>query len=294
MSELELNGNTLPGLYQSADKASLKAQSSYYLWLKSYLFLLVLAAFVSFYWSKDVYGAIASASLFLITLGILVALRITRPDDLWYNNRAVAESVKTRAWRWCMRSEPYKDYDNVELVSKQFINDQKAILKQNRSLSESLEAGAGVKDPISETMRAIRSLSTEERLNIYKKQRIDNQANWYALKSRYNKRKAKQWFWLSVFFHAVAIGMLLYRIKDPVLGLPVGVVATATGAVLTWLQAKKHNELNSSYSLAAHEIVLIKGAALSIKSEKDLSDFVLDSENAFSREHTQWIARKAE
>jgi len=88
--------------------------------------------------------------------------------------------------------------------------------------------------------------------------------------------------------------MLFYRIKAPLLGLPVEVVATAAGAVLTWLQAKKHNELNSSYSLAAHEIVLIKGEALSVQSEKDLSEFVLDSENAFSREHTQWTARKAE
>lgn len=294
MSEPELTGSTLPGLYQSADKASLKSQSLYFLGLKSYLFLLVLAALVSFYWPKNDYAAIASASLFLITLGILVALRINRPDDIWYNGRAVAESVKTRSWRWCMRAEPYQDCDNVELVTKQFINDQKAILKQNRSLSQSLEADAGVKDPVSEPMRNIRSLPTDERLNIYKKQRIDNQANWYALKSQFNKRKAQQWFWLSVFFHAGAIGMLLYRIKDPLLGLPVEVVATAAGAVLTWLQAKKHNELNSSYSLAAHEIVLIKGEALSVKSEKDLSNFILDSENAFSREHTQWTARKVE
>ena len=71
-------------------------------------------------------------------------------------------------------------------------------------------------------------------------------------------------------------------------------VATATGAVLTWLQAKKHNELNSSYALAAHEIVLIKGEAESVQSEREISEFVINSENAFSREHTQWTARKVD
>lgn len=192
MSNVELNGSSLPGLYQSADKASLKSQSIYFWSLRFYLFLLILAALVSFLWPKDAYGSIASASLFLVTLGILVVLRINRPDDLWYNGRAVAESVKTRAWRWCMRCEPYQDRDTVDLVSKQFINDQKTILKQNRSLSESLEADAGVNDPISQAMRKIRSLSTEERLEIYKEQRIDNQVNWYALKSQFNKRKARQ------------------------------------------------------------------------------------------------------
>ena len=181
----------------------------------------------------------------------------------------------------------------MEQVSKQFLNDQKAILKQNRSLSESLDAVEGTKEPITQVMRTIRSLSTEERLEIYKKQRIENQATWYALKSQFNKRRARQFFWLSVLFHSAAILMLLYKIQDPLAGLPIEVVATAAGAVLTWLQAKKHNELNSSYSLAAHEIVMIKGEALSKKKKKDLSDFVLDSENAFSREHTQWTARKA-
>lgn len=291
---LELNQNTLPGLYKSADKASLSAQSSYFWGLRSYLILLVIAAFVSFMWSKDIYGAFASAALFLITLGILIFLRAKRPDDLWYNGRAVAESVKTRSWRWTMRAEPYEDTDNIEIVSKRFINDLKAILTQNRSLSEVLHSNVGIQDPISETMKQIRNLPVAERKEIYKEQRIKNQANWYSLKSLFNKRRAKQWFLVSVIFHSTAVAMLLYRIKDPLCNLPVEVIATAAGAVLTWLQSKKHNELNSSYALTAHEITLIKGEALSIKTEKALSEFVLNSEAAFSREHTQWAARKVE
>lgn len=70
-------------------------------------------------------------------------------------------------------------------------------------------------------------------------------------------------------------------------------MATAASAVLTWVQAKKYNELNSSYALAAHEIVLIKGEAVSVQDESHLSEFVVNSESAFSREHTQWVARKS-
>ena len=291
---LELNRGTLPGLYQSSDKASINAQSSYFWALRLYLILLVIAAFVSFMWPKEIYGAFASAAFFLITLGILIFLRVKRPDDLWYNGRAVAESVKTRSWRWTMRAEPYEDTNNIEIVSKLFINDLKAILCQNRGLSEALHSDAGIQDPISETMKQIRSLSVSERIEIYKEQRIKNQANWYSLKSSFNKRRAKQWFWVSIVLHSTAVAMLLYRIKDPLSSLPVEVIATAAGAVLTWLQAKKHNELNSSYTLTAHEIILIKGEALSIKTEEALSEFVLNSETAFSREHTQWAARKVE
>ncbi len=291
--ELTLNRATLPGLYQSADKASLGAQSTYFWGLRSYLLLLVLAAFISYQWPKHPEGAIASALLFLITLGMLIYLRVKRPDDQWYNGRAVAESVKTRSWRWCMRAEPYDDTESAEAVAKQFINDLKSILQQNKNLNGILQADAGIKDPISSTMSQIRQLSIAERLKLYKEQRIDEQAHWYSKKSLFNKKRAALWFWASVVLHATAIGFLIYRVQDPTFSLPVEVVATAAGAVLTWLQAKKHNELNSSYALAAHEIMLIKGEALSVTSELELAEFVLNSETAFSREHTQWAARKA-
>ncbi|WP_347258845.1 DUF4231 domain-containing protein [Methylocaldum sp.] len=294
MSGIKITSSELPGLYQSADQASLDAQKNYFRGLKWYLLLLICAAFASYARPSDIIGALLSAGLFLITLGILIFLRVKRPDDVWYNGRAVAESVKTRSWRWMMRADPYEDCENIEIISKQFINDLKAILDQNKSLSHSLQSTDAVNEPISQVMKEVRALPVLERLAIYLDQRIQNQANWYWSKSRFNKRRAQQWFWVSVFLHASAIGMLLYKIKDPAFSLPVEVVATAAGAALTWLQAKKHNELNSAYALAAHEIVLIKGESTSVRSEQQLSEYVVNSEAAFSREHTQWVARKGD
>jgi len=294
VASLDINSEDLPGLYQSANHASLSAQNVYFTCLRWYLFLLVLAAFVSYLRPTDAVGALVSASLFLITLGILIFIRVKRPDDVWYNGRAVAESAKTITWRWMMRAEPYEDDENIEIVSRSFLNDLKTILDQNRSLSHSLQSGSAVNDPISKKMREVRKLSVAERLLVYVDHRVTDQANWYWMKSRFNKRRAKQWFWVSVVLHSSAILMLLYRIKDPFMALPVEVLATAAGAVLTWLQAKKHNELNSAYALTAHEIVIIKGESASINDERGLSEFVTNSESAFSREHTQWVARKGD
>ena len=292
MSENKLGDECFPALFQAADDASLTAQTNYYFALKSYLFLLVIAALISFYYPTDLIGALASASLFLITLCILIWLKVQKPEDTWYNGRAVAESVKTRTWRWVMKAEPYDNDVPDEQSRKEFLSDLKSILDQNRSLSGHLEAVNTNGDAISIQMSDIRSLTLEERLEIYKNERVKNQADWYAKKSQFNKRRAKQWFIVSVFLHAIAIGLLMWRITDPTLTLPIEVVATGASAILTWLQAKKHNELNSSYSLAAHEIVLIKSEAESVTSDRALSNFVVNSESAFSREHTQWSARK--
>jgi hypothetical protein len=290
--ENKLGDECFPALFQAADDASLTAQSNYYFALKSYLFLLVTAALISFYYPTDLIGALASASLFLITLCILIWLKVQKPEDTWYNGRAVAESVKTRTWRWVMKAEPYDNDVPDEQSRKEFLSDLKSILDQNRSLSGHLESENTSGDAISIQMSDIRSLTLEERLEIYKNERVKNQADWYAKKSQFNKRRAKQWFIVSVFLHAIAIGLLMWRITDPTLTLPIEVVATGASAILTWLQAKKHNELNSSYSLAAHEIVLIKSEAESVTSDRALSNFVVNSESAFSREHTQWSARK--
>lgn len=285
--------DALPGLYRSADIASLKAQKNHFSSLSAYLLLLIMAAAVSFYSDESVIWAMTSAILFLATLGILIGLQAIRPDDIWYNGRAVAESVKTRAWRWMMRAEPYDDNERLENVSKKFIEDLIEILNQNRSLAKAIDPNEEGNEPISEKMKEIRSLSIEKRLNVYKRERVQDQERWYSRKSAFNKCRALRWFWASVLLHCIAIAMLLFRIVDPSLAFPVGVVATSASAVLTWLQAKKHNELNSSYSLAAHEIGLVGAEALSIHTNQNLSDFVINTEAAFSREHTQWAARKS-
>lgn len=259
----------LPGLYQSANLASINSQYKYFSGLSIYLGLLISASFVAYISDNTRYFAIGSAFLFLTTLSILIWLRVKRPDHYWYNGRAVAESVKTRSWRWMMRADPYVDCPNAEIASKSFISDLKEILTQNISLSLELPPNEYQKDPITPAMKSIRELPIAERLLVYKKYRIDNQASWYAQKALYNKKKSQHWFLVTVAVHVVAIAMLIFKVARPNLMFPVGVMSTSAGAIFTWLKARKHNELQSSYSLTVHEIYLIKGEAISITTEED-------------------------
>jgi FtsH-binding integral membrane protein len=286
----------LPGLFQSADTASVKEQRKFFNGIFWYLTLLIIAALFAFFATDypNPILKIISTILFLLTLFIMIWLRVSRPDEIWYNGRAVAESVKTRSWRWMLRAEPYKDCESIEIVRKHFVNDLKTILKQNESLIGKLGICASVEDPISNNMIEVRKLNLNDRFNFYRQERITNQALWYSKKSKFNKDRAEKWFWTTVSLHGLAIVLLLYNIFDPNAKLPIEVIAVAASSVLTWLQSKKHNELSSSYSLTAHEIVLIKSEINRIETEEDLSEYIINCENAFSREHTQWFARKNE
>lgn len=292
--DIKVDNTDLPGLYQSADSASLKEQRKYFRGISFYSNLLILAALFAF-WSGDNSDSttmIISAIFFLVTLSIMIWLKVSKPDDIWYNGRAVAESVKTRAWRWMMRAEPYEDFENLEIIRKKFIGDLKDILKQNETLIGKLGIGASIAEPITEKMLQIRELSLPERIELYRKERIINQALWYTKKAKFNSRKSTLWFTITVILHGLAIISILYNILEPELKLPIEVIAVAASSVLTWLQSKKHNELSSSYALTAHEIMLIKSESNRILTESEFSEYILNCENAFSREHTQWVARK--
>lgn len=294
--DIKIVDKELSGLYQSANSASIREQKKYFAGIGIYLFILIIAALFAFLSADNPNPTtkIISTLLFLFSLAILIWLRISKPDDIWYNGRAVAESVKTRAWRWMLRAEPYEDSEDVEIMRRKFVWDLKTILQQNKNLIGKLGIGASIEEPITDKMIQIRELSLVDRLEVYRKERIQNQALWYTKKAKFNKGKSTTWFWITVILHIIAVILLLYNIKEPELRLPIEIIAVAASSVLTWLQSKKHNELSSSYSLTAHEIMLIKAETNRITTESELSEYIMNCENAFSREHTQWVARKNE
>lgn len=280
-----------PGLYRSSDALSIKMQKEYYFSLASYSVLLLTASLFSFLSTEpDPSLKIISAVLFLASLAIMIWQKTTRPDDLWYNGRAVAESVKTRTWRFIMKAVPYEGSD--EIARQNFVEDLKEILKSNESVVRKLGTNYAGKPIISDKMKTIRNLSLAQRVAFYHEHRINDQEKWYCKKAAFNKSWSTRLFWVSIALHALATFFLLYNIKEPAERFPVSVIGVAASAILSWLQAKKYNELSSSYSLTAHEIALIKNENDMITNEQQFSEYIINCETAFSREHTQWIARK--
>jgi hypothetical protein len=87
--------------------------------------------------------------------------------------------------------------------------------------------------------------------------------------------------------------LLLFKIASPDLQyLPIEVLAVVATSLIAWKQLKRFDELASAYSLTAHELGIIKSRFSAVENRDALAAFVSDAENAFSREHTQWAARR--
>ena len=152
---------------------------------------------------------------------------------------------------------------------------------------------ASDEEQVTNFMLTMRANSLEERKQYYLKNRINEQSTWYAKKASYNKSQGKIWFGILIGAQAAAIILILLRIAYPEWGyLPTEMFVVGAGGALTWVQVKRFRELTAAYGITAHEIGIIKGEVAFIKTKEGFSNFVKDSENAFSREHTQWVARK--
>jgi hypothetical protein len=286
-----------PGTYQAADRASLDAQKSYITLTRINLRLIITGAFLAIYSVENESWKILLRSFSGISLVfsfiMTIILKNKKYEDLWYQGRALAESVKTLTWRYITCSELFEQKLSGKEAGKIFKERLDQLKNEFKSLIASMDTNLLCLPLISEEMEKIRLLSTEDRKAYYVKYRINSQKNWYSTKAQYNKKKHNLWFWVILASQASAIicvGILLI-FPDTHLNL-VALFTTISSASISWLQLKRHQELRQAYTTAAQELHFIESDSVDIKTEMELSKFVLDSENAISREHTLWLAQK--
>jgi ABC-type multidrug transport system fused ATPase/permease subunit len=282
-----------PALYKAADGMSNGSQFQFMNLIKLEYVLLFICAMMSLDWSRRAGYFLVYALVLMAALGLAVARNMMKPEQSWYRGRALAESVKTSSWRFCMRAAPFDDRPKVEQSKKEFRDHLLEILRTNRFMGDRLPPDSAADSPVPESMVHARLLDLESRKDYYLEYRIRDQRSWYAKKAAFNKKASRFWFAVGISAYAVAICLAVSRIAYPQWELwPIDAVLVFAAAVLGWTQVKRFNELASSYTLTAHEIGLLQGRLEEVDDEAKFSDFINEAEQAFSREHTQWVARQ--
>jgi SMODS and SLOG-associating 2TM effector domain 3/SMODS and SLOG-associating 2TM effector domain 1 len=285
-----LKETDFPPLYTAADAASKSAQKQFLGVLGTNFVLLVAAATMSVVNYPHPTFAICQAAILASSLGLVVFLAVKQPQRIWYGTRALAESIKTITWRYVMRAEPF----NADEVSSRdrFVASVKKIFDDNKEVSShAVEFTVG--SLITPMMNKLRSQSLAERKASYRKHRILDQQEWYARKALWNKNTSRAWFVGLILINVIALGLAIFRIEYPSAEhWPTDIFVAMAASAMGWVQTKRFQELAGSYTLTAHEIVLLDAMLPGDEKEDKFSSFVGDAENAFSREHTQWRARR--
>lgn len=285
--------NDYPALYRSADTSSNAEQREYLTLLRAEYGLLVIAAFLSMGFSEDPLYHALYALVFVLAATVLLFRAVRKPEQDWYRCRALSESIKTSTWRYMMRAEPFDNAATVQVPRAEFRNFLTEILHANRHIGSGIASELAAEHQFTPRMEEIRSLNLEARKKVYKEQRIANQRKWYAKKASDNRKASKRWVVATVVVYIVATITVLLRIAKPEWEmLPTEPLIVLAASFIGWIQIKKFNELASAYALTAHEIGILQPRLDEIGDENSFSDFVNEAELAFSREHTQWVARQ--
>jgi hypothetical protein len=287
----------LPALYRDFDSTSVQAQQCYLKLLRADLLLIVFGAAASSVSSLNYSAALLVQLTGAACLlgGLLLTLVISRRsfERTWYGARAAAESLKSLSWKFMMRAAPFGPSIKEEDAIDQFTSALREILRSKSELALKRGELTDATDQITPTMLNLHRASTSMRRDVYVRDRIKDQCDWYSRRSKQNESKEGVWFYLVMLFQGGALVMAMFQVAN--LQLPfnsVSVLAAAASAGIAWLQVKRHQELAQSYALAAHELGSVTAAASKVSSNEQLSEFVNDAETAISREHTMWTARR--
>lgn len=286
-----------PALYQVADASSASGQRTYRRLVAAELvFVLagaafaVLGAFVP--GLVPLFPSLAAAAL-IGAIAIKLLNRQSGSDRRWFDGRAVAETVKTQTWRYMMRVAPY---GSDATADESFARDVLGAMRARPAFEQPLDRLPPDPRQISSAMRAVRALPLGERLQVYLAERLNDQALWYKTRAVANQASGRRWFWLSLLAQVLAAAFAfvsIIRPEDPVASL-VGMFAAIATAATAWAQLGRHDELSKAYALAYQELITFETLAGSVTTEQDLDGLVMNGESAISREHTMWMAKRAD
>lgn len=283
-----------PALFVSADQASTKSQKRFLRLTVCHALVLLIGTLLSINVVPAKEYSLLVAVFYILALVFSYILGKNRYEKNWYNGRAIAESIKTSTWKYCMRAAPYTDDVAIQIPNSNFRNMLTQIVKSNNELGEVVQDHQSTDEQITNAMKDIRKMNLEDRKSYYLQHRIDEQRRWYATKASDNNKMHGRWFIALMLAQSSALVCVLLRIAYPEWQYwPTDVLALGAALIISWTQIKRHNELSSSYSLTAQEIGIIRGNIEEVETEEQLSVYVSGAEMAFSREHTQWVARQS-
>jgi len=281
-----------PALFRAADSASVQAQAALLLSYKVYIILLVIGSILALFGNSHALTAGAALLLFIASLVVYLYRFHQGWHDKWYRARALAESIKTATWRYMLKAEPFAsnvDAENAHAF-RQLLSE---LLKQNEGLAKLLSDPGQDLSQITAGMKARLVRNFQEAKDGYLHERVQDQLDWYLKKCRFNRNAGRRALVWVVGAYAAAMVLLTYNIANPgTQFLPIEALAVLASGIIGWSELRRFNELESAYALTAHEVSIIQSQAAEVTTLDELASFVSDAENAFSREHTQWAARR--
>jgi SMODS and SLOG-associating 2TM effector domain 3/SMODS and SLOG-associating 2TM effector domain 1 len=288
-----LGSDGLPSAYVVANDHAGRAQRHFLHLQRAQILIPLVAIGVGLVTTLDEHlgylGVLATASAAAVAVLRLVQ-RQSRVETEWYETRAVAEEVKSIAWRYAARGAPFDRDEHAGAADDLLMT---RVRELTRGPPFAVDADAS---EITLEMRSLRGAALSAREQAYRTERLDDQLGWYRA------RAAKYRTWatrcdLGLFaLTAVTVVVGIFLIVDSgdaaVLGPIVGIAAAGSGAFAAWSGVRRYASSSTAYAGFAAELERLDAHAAGGVGESEWSQFVTDVESVLAREHVQWRAAR--
>jgi hypothetical protein len=288
--------DTLPWLFRAADAASLAGQRMFMQLTAVNLIVLLIAAasgpVVTALTESDTtqrWSATFAAAAFIVAIIQRSYVLATRPERGWYDGRALAESTKTLAWRYAVGATPYEI--DSERPDERFAQRLRTILKSFPELS--LDPGRAEGEQITPQMRALRASPLEARIDAYRSHRIEDQRLWYASRAHKHGTRGRLLGVVTLVSESLGAALAIAFAASIIHTDFLSICAAAASGLIAWERAHQDTTLAKAYGIAAQELATIRDLVGQQPDEDSWSRFVLEAEDAISREHTLWRASRS-
>ncbi|MCH7297652.1 DUF4231 domain-containing protein [Pseudomonas capeferrum] len=279
-----------PAIHKQASKSSFLYQRASRALLIANLIILVTAAGVDSFKIEWLTGLYPKTILLSISILLAIITKKLSLEEKWYAARSLSETVKSLVWRYTMSAAPFNNSgaghhlllrERLEaacLESNNLIGSRRFHLDENDLLLSSVSHAEHI---------------AADKFTTYIKNRLNPQLKWYSEKAKHNALMSKVFFSAFLICNILAVSCSAWQETDTSSTLPItGLLIALSTALIGWIESKKYSELAAAYSLTHSEIELLNSDIHDISNRESLSAFVNDAESLFSREHTQWAAKR--
>ncbi len=289
---LGLTDRDLPGLFQGADLASLEGQRRHVRGVQLRLTFAIVAAATGVASFR-----VGATGIDLLSIGTVIALivvvsvefylKAVRPEDNWYDGRALAESAKSLSWRYAVGAAPFSKL--VDNAGPEYVARLEMLLHDAPTTSiKPTNAPA-----VTQAMQELRDSTLPVRREVYLRDRVAEQQSWYSTKAEQTGNLAHRWEIVLLTVEIAGILAAMSRVVGLVDFDLAGVVAAFIGAGAAWLAVRQYATNARAYTYAAHELSIAYQRLSTIEDESSWASEVADAEEAVSREHTMWRASRS-
>jgi hypothetical protein len=216
--------------------------------------------------------------LLSIAFAAKIANRARDYHGRWFAARTITETIKSLTWRYITRANPFEDGPRESEVDQRFEDTIREATRQRSAFEGLVDGAVSPSGQITPAMRWQREQPLEDRRRLYLSARADDQIAWYTQRAERSREMSARWFWGGVVVQAFLLTATLIAVWSLTLAVLIGFFATVSSS--------------NRYARAAEELHYLRATVAAAESDAALSEAVDAAEQAISREHGVWLARR--